>query len=280
MTDTLKLKSDGKVFVSYPATLRKGVREAMASWQAFCALPEHVKLRFPYEPDTKQSGNGYELKKECGALLDRKEDFHLRLAANDELIHHALAVGSGTVERFVQEALMLPNLIEPLLVEFAQSLEKQYGIPGFAQAIADSKSQWLLRFLHYFGECSPGEEIAVPHIDKGGFTLHLYESDTGVEYLAQDKRTWIPMPLAHDETVIFPALGLQQYLKNEVKALCHRVVATDTCARKGRYSAVCFIDFAGAPHYDKARHGRLQAFPQGFNYDMPWEEFRNLFVPS
>ncbi|HEY4488867.1 MAG TPA: 2OG-Fe(II) oxygenase family protein [Candidatus Paceibacterota bacterium] len=278
MINIADIENRGMVYVPYPSALRRAVLDAIAAWEAFCNLPEEVKLRFPYEPDKKQSGNGYELKKERGETLDRKEDFHLRLSAHDELLTNARALGDERAEQFVEAALLLPDLIEPLLVSFAQEVEERYKVQGFSTAVADAKPEFLLRFLHYFGDCEPEEMIGSPHVDKGGFTLHLYESDKGVEHLSTDKQSWIPMPLAHEDTVIFPALGLQQYLGSRVKALCHRIVATPECARQGRFSAVCFVDFRGARHYDKARHGRLQKFPPGFNYDMPAEQFNDLFV--
>ena len=278
MIDVSQLETSGKVYVPYPSELRTAVLEAELAWEDFCSLPDETKLRFPYEPDTKQSGNGYECKRAKGALLDQKENFHLRLSARNELMDCALAMPEPEVADFIQKALALPYLIEPLLLEFAQGIEERYAVAGFVDAVAFTKPELFIRFLHYFGECSPGDEIAVPHIDKGGFTLHLYESDGGVEQLSLDKEQWVPMPLSHNETVIFPSLGLQQYLGSRVKALCHRVVATPECAASGRFSAVCFVDFKGARHYDKARHGRLQNFPAGFNYDMPADQFDDLFV--
>jgi isopenicillin N synthase-like dioxygenase len=278
MIDIKNLETSGKVYASYPSPLRAAVLDATASWKALCALPDEVKLRFPYDPDTKQSGNGYECKREKGQLLDQKENFHLRLSARDELMNHARSMSEPEFADFIEKALALPDLIMPLLLEFGAAVEERYEVPGFADAVASTKPELLIRFLHYFGECEPGEEIASPHVDKGGFTLHLYESDGGVEQLSQDKQSWLPLPVSNDETVIFPSLGLQQFLGSRVKALCHRVIATPECAQAGRYSAVCFVDFAESLHYDKARHGRLQNFPPGFNYDMPADQFDDLFV--
>ncbi len=146
----------------------------------------------------------------------------------------------------------------------------------FADDVAYSTPSLLLRFLHYFGDQTPGKEIASPHVDKGGFTLHLYESDKGVEQLTFDGQ-WVPVPVSHEQTVIFPALGLQYRLKNEVKAMCHKVVATPESAQHGRYSAVCFVDFRNNVPWDKEKYGRQQDMPLGFNYTMPWDEFKTHF---
>lgn len=276
--DVRTLRTEGRVYVPYRHDARAGMGEAMGCWERFCALPVDIKKRFEYTPDQAQSGNGYEIKTEAGATLDRKENFHLRLSARDELLASARRVGAPEAVELVESALALPELIKPMLLDFAANVEEEFGIRGFVEDVDASIAELIIRLLHYFGDVSPLDEIAKPHIDKGGFTLHLWESDSGVEQLSFDKKEWDPIPVSHDEAVIFPASGLQYLLKNEVKALCHRVMATENSARDGRYSAVAFVDFRGNAHYDKARHGRMQDRPAGFNYDMPWEEYQGLFV--
>ncbi|CAN5761872.1 hypothetical protein BH11PAT2_BH11PAT2_02960 [soil metagenome] len=222
------------------------------------------------------SGNGYELKKEPGDKLDQKKNFHLRFRVKDELLATAASIGSSEIREFVEAGLALPQLIAPLLANFAHSMEKEFNMTGFAEDVAQTTPSLLLRFLHYFGDQAPGKEIASPHVDKGGFTLHLYESDKGVEQLTFDG-AWVPVPVSHEQTVIFPALGLQYRLKSEVKAMCHKVVATPESAQHGRYSAVCFVDFRNNVPWDKEKYGRQQDMPLGFNYTMPWEEFKTHF---
>ena len=276
MIDTSKLITDGKVYVSYPQQLRIAVADAMDAWIRFCALPENIRTQFPYENDGMVSGNGYELKTTSGKTIDQKEDFHLRVNAREVLMAHARKIGNADIEAFIESALQLPSLIAPVLAEFASDVEQRFNLPGFADDVAASTPNLLVRFLHYFGNGSPGEEIASPHIDKAGFTLHLYESDEGVQQLTENGE-WVSVPLNHEQTVILPAIGLQHKLHGQVKALCHRVVATPESAVHGRYSAVCFVDFRNNRHYDKERYGRLQDHPPGFNYAMPWENFDALF---
>ncbi|MES2225602.1 MAG: 2OG-Fe(II) oxygenase family protein [Patescibacteria group bacterium] len=276
MIPVKQIREDGKVYTSYPAELREAVARAMSAWEAFCALPEDLKTQFPYQVDGGVSGTGYELKKEKGDLLDQKENFHLRLRVRDELLATAKSIGSPEIREFVEASLALPELIAPLLADFAHSMEKEFDMTGFADDVAYATPSLLLRFLHYFGDQEPGDEIASPHVDKGGFTLHLYESDKGVEQLTVDG-TWVPIPVSHDQTVIFPALGLQYRLKNQAKALCHRVVATPESAKRGRFSAVCFVDFRGNVPWDKETYGRQQDMPLAFNYTMPWDEFKTHF---
>lgn len=276
--DMQELRTSGKIFVQYPRNARNAVADAMAKWMAFCALPLEIKKRFEYTPDHVQSGNGYEFKDTPGSTLDRKENFHARLSARNEMLELARQVGAPEATALVESALAIPDLIMPMLINFARDIGVEYGLENFVRNVADSKPEIVIRLLHYFGDAHPLDEIASPHIDKGGFTLHLWESDSGVEQLSRDKTKWIPIPVSHDEAVIFPASGLQYLLNGEVKALCHRVRATHESARVGRYSAVAFVDFLGNAHYDKKTHGRLQDWPAGFNYDMPNQEFRRLFI--
>jgi len=277
MNSVKKLQTDGKVYVEYPPKLRIAVQKAMDSWIAFCALPDNVKIKFPYTADKTVSGNGYELKTAHGEGLDRKEDFHLRLSAAENLLYHSRKIGTPQVDTFVRDALQLPVLIEPVLAEFAKAVEREFNLPNFANDVAHSTPGLLLRFLHYFGGVAEGHEIASPHIDKGGFTMHLHESDTGVQQLRQSDRSWIPLPVSHTETVIFPSFGLQHKMLNQVKALCHRVVATTDSAVNGRFSVVCFVDFRNNKQYNKEKFGRLQDWPAGFNYDISREEMDKLF---
>lgn len=269
---------DGYLYVPYPKELRDAVENAMQSWIAFCKLPNEQKLKFGYDPDSKLSGNGYELKLQEGNRLDKKEDFHLRVAMKEDLLKRAKLVDEGITPRFVEDALAINDLMAPLVFEFAQGIENTYNIPGFRKDVEERQPMWLLRFLHYFGDRDPGEEIATGHVDKGGFTLHLYESHEGVERLTYDTKEWKPLPLSHEETVIIPGMRLQNRSKGKLRALCHRVVATEETAKEGRYSAVCFFNFNNGRFYDKDTHGRLQNWTPGVFYDMPFEDFDKLFI--
>ncbi len=270
------LQTLGRLYVSYPEDLRKGVEEAVAAWKAFCELPREQKLNFPYDPDTKTSGNGYELKE--GNTFDLKENMHLRTEARERLMEHARKVDPVIAPAFVEKALALNELMVPTIRSFAESIEKTYDIPDFADDVLAKQPDWLIRFLHYFGTRAPGEEIATPHNDKGGFTLHLYESDSGVERLDFKTREWVSMPLSHDQTVIIAGNGLQNRSRCQLRALSHRVVANEDTAKNGRFSAVCFFNFRNARYFDKTKFGAQQKWPPGSFYDMPFEEFDKMFV--
>jgi len=277
MLNVENLETEGKVYLPYPRALREAMGDAMARWEAFCALPLETKLSLGYTPDESQSGNGYECKTERGETLDLKENLHFRLSWYETGCQKARATGSTAAVELIESLQVLPGLIKPSLLEFAREVERTFNIREFADDVEASVPNLIIRLLHYFGDVSPDEVIAKPHIDKGGFTLHLWESAGGVEQLSLDKKTWLPIPVSHEEALLFPSSGLQYLLRNKVKALCHRVVATPESARDGRYSSVGFVDFRGNASYNKSKYGRLQDRPAGFNYDMPWDEFRKLF---
>lgn len=262
------------VNVSYPSELRAGVEKAVESWKQFCAESEADRLRFPYNSNAGM-GVGYELKKTEGANLDVKEDFHFTMGAKKWISETAESIGDEKIITFVNSAEGLVNLMEPLVLEFAQRIEKEFALEGFEDEVKASKDMWFVRFLHYFGGRKEGDEIATPHADKSGFTLHLYESDPGLEYLDFDKK-WQEMPVSSGETAIIPGMRLQYRSENRLKAIYHRVVATEETAARGRFSVVCFIHLKRTPQYNKQKAGRLQEFQPGFNYDMPFEEFSKL----
>lgn len=273
-----ELESEGRLYVPYPADLRAAVAAAMKSWEAFEALPQEARARFEYEKDTKTSGTGYEMQRVKDGRPDEKDDMHLRVIKRDFLMGEARKVDDTIAPKFIEDALAIVPAMVPVIQQFAEAVEQTYAIQGFAEDVMAWKDQWLIRFLNYLPSKAAGEEIAAPHVDKGGFTLHLYESDEGVERLTYDTKEWKPFPLSHTETAIIPGMGLQNRSKGKLRALCHRVTANETTATKGRLSAVCFFNFANARFYDKATYGPLQGWPPGAFYDMPFDELDKLFI--
>lgn len=169
----------------------------------------------------------------------------------------------------------LINLIRETTLEFAQKCEQEYDLQGFEAEV--SRSVFFVRFIHYFGDRELGAETATAHVDQSAFTLHLYESDPGLQCLTYDNKKWIDMPVSEGETVIIPAMQLQLRSKGELRALAHRVIATESTKKTGRFSAVCFIQLKDTAKYDKDRFGRLQEKNPGFNYEMPITEFSKMF---
>jgi isopenicillin N synthase-like dioxygenase len=270
------LRNKGHVTVSYPNGIEKSLFRAVKAWNEFCALPENVRLQFPYDKGNGM-GVGYELKKTPGTSRDLKEDFHFTLGKREWLANAAQQSSQLVSSELVGAAASLLSDLGPFIESFAYSLENEFVLNGLRQEVVDSQGIWFLRFLHYFGDRHPGEEIATSHADKSGFTLHLYESDPGLQMLDFQKK-WTDIDLSKNETVIIPGMRLQYRSQNTLKATYHRVIATKETAREGRFAIVCFIHLSKTPEYNKEKAGRLQEFPPGFNYDMPFSEFSKLFV--
>lgn len=268
------LKTKGFVALSYPPQLRKEVDKTVKSWKKFCSLPVEVKKNLPYSNNA--DGVGYELKEGIGNKADRKENFDVTTAGKAWLEKNIEKIKNPTTLEFVQNATSLISLMKPTIVDFARQSEKAFDLKNFSKEVEDSEDAFFVRFIHYFGDRTLEEETATAHADQSGFTLHLFESDPGLQCLTYDKK-WIDMPVSEGETVIIPAMQMQLRSKGTLKALCHRVVANEKTACDGRYSAVCFVQLKNTPKYDKDKHGRLQEKVPGFNYEMPEKDFVALF---
>ncbi len=272
-----ELEEQGLVNVDYPQEPRLAVENAVASWMKFCTLPSNIKNRFGFV-ECHADGTGYEFKEEKGSRKDLKENFQITLADFDRLQKIANEVKDPEAIHFIECAHELIQLIEPVVLHFAQSVEETFGVQGMKEEVLKSKHLWIFRYLHYFSDRPSGEEIAAAHIDKAAFTLHLYESHTGLQYLNKNTRKWSEMPVLPGQTVVIPAMQLQLESEGELKALYHRVIATQETTKTGRYSMVCFIPMLRTRLYNKNARGRTQNYDPGFNYDISHAEFSELFM--
>jgi len=269
--DISTLKTDGFVRVTYPDALRTSVHSAMDSWKNFCALPSEEKLAL--SKNDRLRDFGYMLRKDSGPRADHKELFHVSKKDIEELKIRTAKIKDNRASAFIFAIDHLIDASVPLVREFARAISAQYSLPDFETRVIQSKDRWTYRYLHYFG----GDILAHAHTDRGDFTLHLNESHPGGECLNYEG-TWTPWPVSNEETVIFPGMGLQYLSESRLKALCHRVQPLPETKNTGRYSMVAFIDIDLPFRYnDKAK--RLQDFKPGFNYTIPHEEFKRLFVP-
>ena len=273
-TSIQDLETKGFVTLSYPLELRVHVVEAVESWKQFCSLPTDTKRNLPYSNNA--DGVGYEMKEGIGNSADRKENFDVTVAGKQWLETHSLRIGNSSALRFIQDATSLVGVMKPIVVDFAKQCEAEFGIPGFANEVQNGEDAFFVRFIHYFGDRTLGEETATAHTDQSGFTLHLFESSPGLQCLNYDRK-WINMPVSNGETVIIPSMQMQLRSNGKLKALCHRVIATPETMKAGRYSAVCFVQLRNTPKYDKEKNGRLQEKKPGFNYDLTQEEFVKMF---
>jgi len=273
-TSIQKLAGTGYLYVSYPPELRAAVEEAVLAWESFCALPSEIKRALPYSSDA--DGVGYERKNGIGPGADLKENFDITTAGLGWLEDHLPESTNPIIADFLRKSVRVSELIKPIALEFARLVEAEYGVEGLRGEVQNGEGSFFTRFIHYFGDREVGDEIATSHTDQSGFTLHLFESNPGFEILDHNKK-WQEMNFTSGEALVIPSMQLQLRSQGALTATCHRVVATKQTAKRGRYSAVCFVQLAGTPKYDKARHGRLQEKEPGFNYGMSKEEFLDLF---
>lgn len=261
--------------LEYPTDLRAAVLKAQQSWDKFWKLPADVKKGLPYS--NGGAGVGYELKEGIGLNADRKENFDLTIESRAWLEQHAAQIENPQALQFIRDAAALIPLLKPTLLEFARQVESELGLAGFADEVEASDVGIFVRFIHYFGDRDEGEETATAHVDQSGFTFHLFESDPGLQCLTYDTRVWTDMPVSEGETVIIPAMQLQQRSNGQLRALAHRVVANTHTRLHGRTSAVCFVQMQRTPRYNKDVAGRLQEKEPGFNYNMGEAEFNSMF---
>jgi len=270
--DVTALETKGFVSVEYPLDLYLSVEKAMGAWEYFCELPKEEKVKLA--GGDRLHDFGYMIREDEGPRADKKELFHVSMNDMSELYEKARCISDRRALRFIDyvETLILGSQV--IVQEFARGIEGAYHLNGFEQEVMESKDRWNFRYIHYFG----GEVLAHAHADRGGFTLHLYESAAGGEYLRFD-RVWRPWPINRKRTIIFPSMGMQFRSTGKIKALWHRVRANPQTIQKGRFAMVAFIDFTMSHKYDDSKR-RLQDFEEGFNYDMPFAEFQKLFTPT
>lgn len=275
MYDIKELKTKGMVKIAYPPILREAVEKSLGLWKRFTALSVEVKKSLPYSNNA--DGVGYELKDGSGPKGDRKENFDIAIGGEEWLRENLEKIKEPAARDFVSHVTALIKVMKPTIIGFAKDVEKEFGMDSFADEVDESEIGFYVRFIHYFGDREVGEETATSHVDQSGFTLHLFESAPGFQTLTYDGK-WVDVPIkAGDQTVIINSMQMQLRSKGELKALCHRVVATPETAKDGRYSAVCFVQLQKTPKYDKGKGGRLQEKTPGFNYTMPIREFAGMF---
>lgn len=262
------LLSTGFVSVEYPRELRLCVIRATESWERFCNLPTETKLLL--SKGDREKDFGYMLRNDTAD--DPKELFHLLGNNVDELRRMAGSISDSRALEFIESGDAMIRAMVPLIREFARQVEARFGLVGFENETMNCQKFWTFRFLHYFG--SP--MLAMAHADRGGFTLHNYESESGGEYLNFQGK-WRPWPVSEKETIIFPGMCLQYRSESQLKALWHRVTSTPQSQTHGRYAMVTFIDFASGMLKPVKR---LQDMPEGFNYKMSFDELKQFMIPA
>ncbi len=271
------MRTDGYAVMPYLENTDPQLDKVMRAWNSFRALPQEVQNRFQYLPDNLvgNSGSGYE-PPSLEKFDVRKHTFHAKLRDGAWLREMAAKVHPQAVT-LVDETLLLLEELTLELVPFADAFEEEFGAPGFKKNLVEGFDQCILRLLDYPPGYEVGEIIAKQHCDKGGGTLHLRESCSGVERYSFD-REWVDFPVGEGQAVVFAGLRMQHLTKCDLKALCHQVKANVETAAHGRQAAVLFLNFNGTPYYNKGKQKSTQTKDPGFNYAMSFDEFDTLFA--
>lgn len=245
----------GYLLLEREVRLSRLIHLATRSWIKFCNLPLGIKGQIPYIGDSH--GIGFEFKGPT------KQNFDISTLIN---VNHLLSRVRycGVTADFIRNSLALGKMMGVVVEDLLETLELE--ILSYTH---------FVRFLHYFPN-TDNCMLASPHIDKGGLTIHLYESSGGFQFLPFVGEDWIDLS-ASKKIMVTPSMQAQYVTLGKYKALCHRVVSTGTSQKEGRFSIVCFVVFDGL-QYDKETHGPLNEFQPGFNYRMRHEEFCRFFV--
>ena len=166
----------------------------------------------------------------------------------------------------------------PLIFSICDHIFDQTGT-DLQPMIEKSKDQLVIRFLHYF-PLEPGQKTlaADPHIDKGLFTIHLWEDLPGLQLKWNDM--WFSVEPKDDHVLFYPGLIGQYHTKCGVIAMCHQVVTSPETEAKGRYAIVMFVD-GGNKKSDKAKKGPTQGnFNNGQNYTMSVEQINEFLTET
>ncbi len=272
------MRTEGFVELPYPDHLTRTIAIAVAAWKEFLALPDSIKKRFDYLPDTGNSGSGYEFPD--AAKKDFKHVFHTKVKDAAWLYDQARRVGRDEATVLVSSSLKAIEELIPFVAEFCGRLEREFDVGTFRDDFLADTKECILRHLFYPPgvERDAGYHIAKRHVDKGGFTLHNWESHPGVERLTFDRK-WVPFPTRKGMAVMFGSFRLQHRSKNVLKGLDHRVVLVPEAVRTGRHSTVFFSNFLNSPYYNKRKYGPMQDLPEGFTYDVSLEQLNAYFAP-
>ncbi len=273
--------------LEYNESLQRSVAEMAEEWARFCALSEETQDSLA--STNAFNGVGFERKTGSGTpeshmSHDRKLNFDITKAGLMPLMKRLEGIENSdervAAQKFLVAAARLSEYIVSAVTDFGESIETNYSVPGFRALAANSAESAFFRALYYPPTGTVGDIIGEPHVDNSGFTLHLFESTDGCEYLDTDTLSWKPMPIAKGHALAFPSMQTQLASNGEVDGLCHRIVANETTRSVGRTAIVCFVPLDGIAAYDRASHGRLQERTPGFNYGMSPDDFSRLFVSS
>ena len=241
-----KLKENLFVGVDYPKSITDfiGVAEP---WREFCKLPLETKKKFEFMDHQEDADPGYRFRSKKEGRED-KEYFHayphiselIEKDGNTDLVKHTPAL-----ESFFTYAANVQRVAH----DFALAIGSEMGkdIPELQKLIDDKQIRSVLRFLHYTNDIET-EVIASQHFDRSLYTLHLYESGPGLQFLNWDMQ-WTDAPIDIGKTVIFSGYRMEQLTRGKLQKTWHRVARKE--AVRDRLSVVLFVWTNAVSSYDR-----------------------------
>lgn len=231
-----RLRDQLYVDIDYPQHFTDAIG-TVEPWKRFCSLPLETKKKFEFLNHQNTADPGYRWRRRAEGRED-KEYFHsypniFELAEKDG--NGELARSEPAIKGFFEYAIG----IQKLAFDFALGIQREMGkdIPELVELIDNGRMKSVLRFLHYTND-EKADIIADQHFDRSLFTLHLYESGPGLQFLNWNMQ-WTDAPIGLGKTVIFNGYRMEELTKGKLQKTWHRVVRKDDI--KDRISMVLFV---------------------------------------
>jgi len=254
-----KLKENLFAEVGYPKDLKE-LFEKTDTWRKFCSLPQEIKEKFSFPEHQEIWDPGYKVRERAKGRED-KEYFHIT-SRNKEFLEYynlnPLLEEIPALKNFFEFTDSVSQLASKFILEIGKDLDQE--IPGLLKQLERGKDKTLLRLLHYTPQKDDDMSLADAHFDRSGFTLHLYESHPGLQYLDWDS-TWKDAPIKEGETIIFNGYQMEVITEGKVQKTWHRVLRKKEYLNGvNRISMVLFVPFIDTPTYPKEARSQDQ-FP-------------------
>lgn len=240
-----KLRDNLFVDIDYPETIT-GLIGTAGPWREFCELPLDIKKKFEFPDHQAEADPGYRFRSKAAGRED-KEYFHaypniLDLVEKDG--NTDLVENTPALSRFFDYGIEVQKTAHEFALDIGRKMGKE--IPELLALINDGRIKSVLRLLHYTNDIHT-EVIAAQHYDRSLYTLHLYESGDGLQFMNWDMQ-WTDAPIGLGKTVIFSGYRMEQLTSGALQKTWHRVVRKD--AVRDRLSMVLFVWTDAVPDYD------------------------------
>jgi isopenicillin N synthase-like dioxygenase len=240
--------------VTYPPELR-ALMQQVDLWRQFCELPTNEKMRFAF-PDQQvgRKDPGYKERERSKGRED-KWYFHYTGEVPTILAETGLdktVAADPLLAEFFTFCQKIYASAQALAVDIAKDLEAE--VPGIAAEVAKGQQNMIMRLLYYVPQNASDMSLADPHMDRSGYTLHLFESHPGLELMDFDGN-WKPAPMGAGHTIVFGAWQLQKKSNDQLTATWHRVRripgVNDVTPRYSIVFFVPLVDTAWYPNDDR-----------------------------